>query len=103
MFGSASSLAFVTFVSLASAIPLLSSEDKRQTGSGLQALQASITTLQQQLASANNTVVDFSSDGIIDGLTGLIKVNSAVVELGDDITDTTGIANNTQRLSATDS
>lgn len=102
MFGSTSSLAFITFASLASAIPLLSTEDKRQTG-GLQNLQASIVTLQQQLAAANNTVVDFSADGIIDGLTGLIKVNSAVVQLGDDITDTTGIANNTQRLSATDS
>lgn len=103
MFGSTSSLAFITLASLASASPLLPSEDKRQAGSGLQALQASITTLQQQLAAANNTVVDFSADGIIDGLTGLIKVNSAVVELGDDITDTTGIANNTARLSATDS
>jgi c-di-GMP-related signal transduction protein len=102
MFGSTSSLAFVTFASLASAIPLLPAEDKRQAG-GLQALQASITTLQQQLAAANNTVVDFSADGIIDGLTGLIKVNSAVVELGDDITATTGIANNTQRLNPTDS
>lgn len=99
MFGSTSSLAFLTFASLASAVPVL---EKRQTG-GLQPLQASITTLQQQLAAANNTVVDFSADGIIDGLTGLIKVNSAVVELGDDITETTGIANNTQRLSATDS
>lgn len=102
MFGSTYSLAFLAFASLASASPLLPVEEKRQAG-GLQNLQASITTLQQQLASANNTVVDFSADGIIDGLTGLIKVNSAVVELGDDITETTGIANNTQRLSATDS
>lgn len=103
MFGSTSSLAFITLASLACATPLLPIEDKRQTGSGLQALQASITTLQGQLASANGTVVDFSADSIIDGLTGLIKVNSAVVSLGDDITQTTSIANNTQRLSATDS
>ncbi|KAI7775447.1 hypothetical protein LA080_006824 [Diaporthe eres] len=103
MFGSTSSLAFLTLASLATASPLLPAEDKRQTGSGLQALQASITTLQQQLAAANNTVVDFSADSIIDGLTGLIKVNSAVVELGDDITDTTGIANSTSRLNAQDS
>ncbi|KAL1846228.1 hypothetical protein Daus18300_014324 [Diaporthe australafricana] len=103
MFGSQSSLAFVTFASLASAIPLLPIEEKRQAGSGLQALQASITTLQLQLANANNTVLDFSGDSIIGGLTGLIKVNSAVVQLGDDISTTTGIANNTQRLSATDS
>lgn len=102
MFGSKCSLAFVALASLASASPLLPAVDKRQQG-GLQPLQASITTLQQQLAAANNTVVDFSSDGIIDGLTGLIKVNSAVVELGDDITETTGIANNTQRLSPQDS
>lgn len=102
MFGSTSPLAFITLASLACATPLLPIED-RQTGSGLQALQASITTLQQQLASANGTVVAFSADNLIDGLTGLIKVNSAVVQLGDDITSTTSIANNTQRLSATDS
>lgn len=102
MFGSKTSLALVTLASLASASPLLPTEDKRQA-SGLQALQASITTLQQQLASANDTVLDFSSDSIIDGLTGLIKVNSAVVELGDDITDTTSIANSTTRLNAQDS
>ncbi|KAJ0114133.1 ntigenic cell wall [Diaporthe amygdali] len=103
MFGSPSSLAFVTLASLASAIPLLPAEDKRQNGGGLQALQGSITTLQLQLATANNTVADFSADGIIDGITGLIKVNSAVVQLGDDITKTTQVANDTTRLSATDS
>lgn len=103
MFGSKTSLALVTLASLAFASPLLPTVDKRQTGSGLQALQASITTLQRQLAAANNTVVDFSADGIIDGLTGLIKVNSAVVELGDDITETTSIAKSTTRLNAQDS
>lgn len=95
------SLALLALASLASASPLRPAE-KRQAG-GLQALQASITTLQQQLAAANNTVIEFSSDGIIAGLTGLIKVNSAVVELGDDIEETTSIANNTQRLSPQDS
>ncbi|KAI3399749.1 hypothetical protein diail_5817 [Diaporthe ilicicola] len=105
MFGSPSSLAFVTFATLAAAIPLLPAEDKRQntTGGGLQALTGTITTLSQQLASANKTVLAFSSDNIIDGLTGLIKVNSAVVQLGDDISQTTAVANNTQRLNAQDS
>ncbi|POS76808.1 hypothetical protein DHEL01_v204803 [Diaporthe helianthi] len=101
MLGSMRSLALLALASLASASPLRPAE-KRQAG-GLQALQASITTLQQQLAAANNTVIEFSSDGIIAGLTGLIKVNSAVVELGDDIEETTSIANNTQRLSPQDS
>ncbi|KAG8165647.1 hypothetical protein KVR01_004199 [Diaporthe batatas] len=102
MIGSTYSLVFIALASLASASPLPLPEEKRQAG-GLPALQASITTLQQQLAVTNNTVVAFSSDGIIDGLTGLIKVNSAVVELGDDITETTSIAGNTPTLSATDS
>jgi hypothetical protein len=99
----ASSLALLTFASLAAPIPLQSGgEDKRQ-GGGLQALQASIMTLQQQLAVANNSVVAYSSDGIVDGLKGLIRVNSAVVKLGDDITAATRTANSTQRLSAQDS
>lgn len=70
--------------------------------SGVQAIQASITDIGVKLAAANNSVLAFKNGGL-DGLTGLINVNDAVVALGNSITSTTDLAKNTTTLSPTDS
>lgn len=75
---------------------------QRNATSGVQAIQASITDIGVKLAAANSSVLAFKSGGL-DGITGLINVNDAVVALGKSLTSTTNLAKNTAVLSPTDS
>lgn len=70
--------------------------------SGVQALSSDISTIAKNLASANNTVNSFQGGGI-KGILGLTKINSAVVDLGNSLTNTTKTASTTQRLNVADS
>lgn len=69
---------------------------------GVQALTTDISMISKNLASANDTVVGFKGGGL-KGIVGLTKINSAVVNLGDSLTETTKTAGSTTRLSVTDS
>lgn len=103
MIASSFLLALLSLTSIAVANPfdriLGKALGKRQN---LQAVQSSITAIGTNLATANNSVVAFQSGGL-SGITGLISVNDAVVQLGDALTAATNVASQTPRLSPTDS
>ncbi|TQN66324.1 hypothetical protein CSHISOI_08587 [Colletotrichum shisoi] len=69
---------------------------------GSQALQKQIGTLQEKVTSAKETLEPFKG-GSLKGLVGLLKVNEAVVTLGETIDRTTESAEATDTLSAKES
>ncbi|KAL0940564.1 antigenic cell wall [Colletotrichum truncatum] len=71
-------------------------------GGGAAALQTRIADLRTKVANANESVVPFKGGGI-KGLTGLLKVNEAVVELGKTIDLGTKTAEATNPLPANQS
>ncbi|OLN86278.1 hypothetical protein CCHL11_04163 [Colletotrichum chlorophyti] len=76
--------------------------DKGSGMGGSAALQSRITDLQMKLAATNDTVVPFKG-GTLKGLTGLLKVNEAVVTLGKSIDSGTKTAEATKVLPANES
>lgn len=109
MVSSAFALAFSCLAAVTSAVvkqdftdalqkmQLSRSLDSRQTG-GVAAVNQSIAAIATSLATANNSVVAF--DGSI---SGLLSVNDAVTALGNQINETTAVAQSTPLLSPTDS
>lgn len=69
---------------------------------GSQALQKQIGNLQEKVTSAKETLEPFKG-GSLKGLVGLLKVNEAVVTLGETIDRTTESAEATDTLSAKES
>ncbi|WDK09224.1 hypothetical protein CGRA01v4_00502 [Colletotrichum graminicola] len=69
---------------------------------GKDELEKQIDDIQKKVAAANETVVPFKG-GTLKGLTGLLKVNLAVTNLGKAIDTTTAVAGATNVLSAADS
>lgn len=69
----------------------------RQAG-GVAAVNQSIAAIATSLAAANNSVVAFNGD-----VSGLLGVNSAVVALGNQLNQTTVVAQATPLLNPTDS
>ncbi|KAF9878454.1 antigenic cell wall [Colletotrichum karsti] len=76
--------------------------DKEPVRGGSAALQTRIADLRTKVANANESVVPFKG-GNLKGLVGLLKVNVAVVELGDTIDLGTKTAENTDVLPANES
>ncbi|WYZ37634.1 hypothetical protein EsH8_II_001140 [Colletotrichum jinshuiense] len=76
--------------------------DKEPVKGGSAALQKRIDDLQQRVAEANETVVPFEG-GSLKGLVGLLKVNAAVVTLGETIDAGTKSAEATDTLPANES
>lgn len=115
MFGSSCILALLSLTSTCSASILKRTEatngfvnlEQRQTptapvGQDAQVIINAITDIGQKLAAANSTVVSFTGGGI-DGITGLISVNEAVVDLGNSIEAATNTAQQSPVLPAQDS
>ncbi|GKT51597.1 uncharacterized protein ColSpa_11778 [Colletotrichum spaethianum] len=75
---------------------------KEPVKGGVQALQKQISDLREKTAKANDTIVPFEG-GKLKGLVGLLKVNEAVVTLGNTIDRGTETAEKTDTLSATES
>ncbi|KAK1584983.1 uncharacterized protein LY79DRAFT_671414 [Colletotrichum navitas] len=69
---------------------------------GKEKLEKQIDDIQRKVAAANESVVPFKG-GSLKGLTGLLKVNLAVTNLGKTIDTTTAVADATNVLSAADS
>ncbi|KAF6840023.1 antigenic cell wall [Colletotrichum musicola] len=76
--------------------------DREPVKGGVAALQTRIGDLRTKIANANDSVVPFKG-GSIKGLVGLLKVNEAVVELGDTIDLGTKTAEATEPLPANQS
>ncbi|KAF6811173.1 antigenic cell wall [Colletotrichum sojae] len=76
--------------------------DREPVKGGVAALQTRIGDLRTKIANANDSVVPFKG-GSIKGLVGLLKVNEAVVELGDSIDLGTKTAEATDPLPANQS
>ncbi|KAK1994400.1 hypothetical protein LX36DRAFT_673166 [Colletotrichum falcatum] len=76
--------------------------DKQPVKGGKEALEGQIADLAKKAANANETIVPFKGKGIA-GLTGLLKVNLAVTQLGRTLDLTTDTADATSTLSAADS
>ncbi|KAK1984478.1 hydrophobic surface binding protein A-domain-containing protein [Colletotrichum cereale] len=76
--------------------------DKTPVKGGKEALLKQIDDLQQKTANANETIVPFKG-GSLKGLTGLLKVNLAVTQLGKTLDTTTATAQATDTLSSKDS
>ncbi|KAK2022015.1 hypothetical protein LX32DRAFT_658001 [Colletotrichum zoysiae] len=72
------------------------------TAGGKAALEKQIDDLQKKTAAANETIVPFRG-GSLKGLTGLLKVNLAVTQLGKTLDAATATAQATDTLSAKDS
>ncbi|KAK2037771.1 hypothetical protein LZ31DRAFT_600168, partial [Colletotrichum somersetense] len=76
--------------------------DKQPVTGGKAALEKQIDDLQKKTAAANDTIVPFKGGGL-KALTGLLKVNLAVTQLGKTLDITTATAQATDTLSAKDS
>lgn len=75
-------------------------KDSGAPDSGVDAIQKDINTVSKNLATANNTVTSFKKGGL-GAITGLSKINSVVLDLGDSLTATTKTAQNTPTLNTT--